>query len=337
MILKSFCNMFPECYNTYVSPCIVTLTFLFFAMQRDAPKGGVAMTNEQLVADIQSGRATKEKMQLLYDNNCTLIRKFIKPYISEVCEEADLMQEAFIGLMEAVEKYDCNKETRFMTYARWWIAQYVRDYARRMSCFYIPQNIYEKIGKYSKALSKYRQEYGHNPTHEEMSEITGLTEKEINMITFLLTQPVSLDAPAGKDDNDILLSDLVPNDQDVEGIVVDKAMNDFSKERIWKIAENKTNAQQYNIIVELYQHGLTLSQIAANTGISLERVRQIKAEALRKLRLSRQLQRIAEDMEILGASSYRCGISKFRHSGSTVEFIAIREAELQQALDVGGI
>ena len=223
------------------------------------------------------------------------------------------MQEAFIGLMEAVKKYDCNKEARFMTYARWWIVQYVRDYVRRMSCFYIPQNIYEKIGKYSKALSEYRQEYGHNPAQEEIPEITGLTEKEINMITFLLTRPVSLDAPAGKDDNDILLSDLVPNDQDVEGIVVDKAMNDFSKERIWKITENKTNAQQYNIIVELYQRGLTLSQIAANTGISLERVRQIKAAALRKLRLSRQLQRIAEDMEILGASSYRCGISKFRH------------------------
>ena len=73
-----------------------------------------------------------------------------------------------------------------MTYARWWIVQYVRDYARRMSCFYIPQNIYEKMGKYSKAISKYRQKYGHNPAHEEISEITGLTEKEINMITFLL-------------------------------------------------------------------------------------------------------------------------------------------------------
>ena len=85
------------------------------------------MTNEQIVSEIRNGFSTTNNMQLLYESNLPLIKKFIKPYTAYECE-ADLLQESYFGLWEAVRHYETSKNVRFITYARYWIVQSVQRY-----------------------------------------------------------------------------------------------------------------------------------------------------------------------------------------------------------------
>lgn len=114
------------------------------------------MTNEQIVSEIRNGYSVTDHMQLLYENNQPLIRKFIRPYTAHECE-ADLLQESYFGLWEAVQHYETSKNVRFMTYAEYWIKQSVQRYLENCgSTVRIPAHTRLKMSRLRRATSQLR-------------------------------------------------------------------------------------------------------------------------------------------------------------------------------------
>lgn len=288
------------------------------------------MSNEKLVEQIRNGYHVTENMQMLYENNLPLIRKFIKPYIYYESEE-DLLQEVYFGLWQAAQHYESSENILFMTYARYWIQQSIQRYMENNGSTIRISNAYrKKIARYRKTVQEFEQIYGHTPTDEEIADYSLLPLSEIQKIKLYMQEVVSLDAPL-KADEELTLSDTVSADFNLENDTVDKIFNEYQKSELWGIVKRYTNNQQEKIIRKYYREGNTLSQIARESGISLERVRQYRAAGLRRLRMGKALRDIREKFEIVEASAYRSGLNGFKeHGNSIVEHIALRRVELAE-------
>ena len=153
------------------------------------------MTNEQIVSQVKKGISVTENMQLLYEKNLPLIKKFIHPYIHYESEE-DLLQEAYFGLWEAVQHYESSGKVLFMTYAQYWVRQNVQRYIENNSfAIRIPSAYRQKIGRYKKAVQELKQDLGRMPTDDEISEYSLLSTSVIQKIRIYMRDVVSLDAP----------------------------------------------------------------------------------------------------------------------------------------------
>lgn len=288
------------------------------------------MSNEELVERIRNGYHVTENMQVLYENNLPLIKKFIKPYTYYESEE-DLLQEAYFGLWEAVRHYESAENVLFMTYARYWIKQSIQRYMEYNGSIIRMSSAYrKKIARYKKTVQEFEQTYGHTPTDEEIADYSLLPLSEIQKIKTYMQEIVSLDAPI-KADEELSLADTVADDFSLEDDTVDKIFNEYQQSELWGIVERYTDNQQERVIRKYYKEGKTLSEIARESGISLERVRQYRAAGLRQLRRSKALREIREKCEIIEASVYRSGFNGFKeHGDSIVEHIALRHAELEE-------
>ena len=288
------------------------------------------MSNEELVERIRNGYHVTENMQVLYENNLPLIKKFIKPYVYYEPEE-DLLQEAYFGLWEAVRHYESSENVLFMTYARYWIKQSIQRYMENSGSILRISSAYrQKIARYKKTVQEFEQKHGHTPTDEEIADCSLLPLSEIQKIKKYMQEIISLDAPL-KADDELTLSDTVADDFSLEEDTVDKIFKEYQQSELWGIVERYTDNQQEQVIRKHYKEGKTLSEIARESGISLERARQHRASGLRRLRMSKPLREIREKCEIAEASVYRSGFNKFKEYGdSTVEYIALRRAELEQ-------
>ena len=241
-----------------------------------------AMSNEELVEQIRNGYHVTENMQALYENNLSLIKKFIKPYTYYESEE-DLLQEAYFGLWEAVRYYESSEHVLFLTYARYWIRQGIQRYMENSGSTLRISSVYrQKMARYKKTVREYEQTYGHAPTDEEVAAYSQMSLSEIQKIRMYMSEIVSLDAPI-KGDEELTLSETVADDFSLEDEAVDKIFNEYQQNELWRIVEHYTDSRQEQIIRGYYREGKTLSQIASEFGISLERVRQYRAAGLRQL------------------------------------------------------
>lgn len=288
------------------------------------------MSNEELVEKIRNGYSVTENMQMLYEQNLPLLRKFIKPYIHYESEE-DLLQECYFGLWEAVRHYESSENVLFMTYARYWIHQSVQRYLE--SCGSIIRRsagFRQKIARYKKTIREFEQEQGRTPTDTEIAAHTNLKESEIQEIKIAIQGVANLDSPL-KADDELTLSDTVADDFSLENVIIDKIYDEYQQNTVWAIVARYTDSKQRQVIEEHYREGKTLSQIARESGISLERVRQYKAAGLRKLRRGKAERELREKLEIVDAAAYRSGFTKFKeHGDSIVEYLAVRKAELEE-------
>ncbi len=140
------------------------------------------MTNEQIVTEIRNGYSVTDNMQLLYESNLPLIKKFIKPYTAYEPIE-DLLQEAYFGLSEAVKHYETSENVLFMSYAGYWIKQSVQRYLEKCgSTVRIPPNTRAKMTKCRRAIQRLEQEQGKEPTNTEIAALMGVSEKEVQEI-----------------------------------------------------------------------------------------------------------------------------------------------------------
>ena len=285
------------------------------------------MSNEELVERIRNGYHVTENMQVLYENNLPLIKKFIKPYTYYESEE-DLLQEAYFGLWEAVRHYESAENVLFMTYARYWIKQSIQRYMENSGSILRISSAYrQKIARYKKTVQEFEQTYGHTPTDEEIADYSLLPLSEIQKIKTYMQEIVSLDAPI-KADEELSLADTVADDFSLEEDTVDKIFKEYQQSELWGIVERYTDNQQEQVIRKYYKEGKTLSEIARESGISLERVRQHRSTGLRRLRMSKSLREIREKCEIEEASVYRSGRHRLQeHGESIVAHIAIRGAD----------
>ena len=290
----------------------------------------MTLDNETLVERIRGGFSVSENMQSLYEGNLPLIKKFIKPYTAYEPME-DLLQESYFGLWEAVQHYETSANVRFMTYAEYWIRQSVQRYLEKCgSTVRIPSHTRQKIARYKKAVQELEQESGRAPTDNEIADKMRVPVGLLQELKIQMQGVASLDIPLA-DDNSLTLSDTIQADFSLEDETIDKMYAEHSKSQLWGIVEHFTSNRENNIIREIFINNRTMAAVAREQGITIDRIRQIKEKGLLRLRTGKAKRELLEKFDIVEAGAYRNSINKFNEHGftSTVEYIALRRAELQ--------
>ena len=289
------------------------------------------MTNEQIVSEIRNGYSATDYMQSLYENNLPLIKKFIKPYTAYECE-ADLLQESYFGLWEAVQHYETSKNVRFMTYAEYWIKQSVQRYIENCgSTVRIPTHTRAKMSRIRKATSQLRQEQGREPAPTKIAALLGVSVEEVQEIQGYMQSVISLDTPIAEE-NSLTLADMLQADLSVENDTVDKIYSEHSKNELWGIVERFTSDRENDIIKEIFLHNKTMSAVAREQGVTIERVRQTKKKGLRRLRMGKARRELLEKFDIAEAGLFRGGLNNYKEHNFTsiVEHLAEKRIEAEE-------
>lgn len=286
------------------------------------------MTNEQIVEQIRNGYSVTDNMQLLYESNLPLIKHIVKPY-SAYEQLEDLLQEAYFGLYEAVQHYESSENVLFMTYAGYWIRQSAQMYVENYSTVVrLPNDVRRKIVRYNKTVSQLAQEYGRIPTDIEIAGALNTTVDAIQKLQYYAQPTSSLDVPL--EDGETTFGDTIQADFSIENDVVDKIYDEHAKNELWGIVERHTGTRESQIIKEIFINNKTMSQVAREYDLSLNRIRQIKENGLRKLRLGKAKRELSEKLDVVETCLYRAGVTNFNEHNytSTVEYVAMRRAEI---------
>lgn len=289
------------------------------------------MTNEQIVSEIRNGFSTTNNMQLLYESNLPLIKKFIKPYTAYECE-ADLLQESYFGLLEAVKRYETDRNVQFMTFAQYWIKQSVQRYLENCgSTVRIPTHTRAKMSRIRKATSQLRQEQGREPVPTEIAALLGVSVEEVQEIQGYMQSVISLDTPIAEE-NSLTLADMLQAGLSVENDTVDKIYSEHSKNELWGIVERYTATRENDIIKEIFLHNKTMSAVAREQGVTIDRIRQIKEKGLRRLWTGKAKRELLEKFDIAEVGLFRGGLNNYQEHNFTsiVEHLAEMRIEAEE-------
>ncbi len=240
---------------------------------------------EEIELATRMAQGDKYARKRLSEANLRLVVSIAKRYVGRGMQFLDLIQEGNLGLIKAVEKFDYTKGYKFSTYATWWIRQAItRSIADQARTIRIPVHMVETITKVKKVSSQLLHENGHEPTPQEIADRLGITVDRVREILRISQDPVSLETPIGEEE-DSHLGDFIP-DEDAPA-PAEAASRTLLKEQLSEILGTLTPREEK---VLRLRFGLedgrprTLEEVGKEFDVTRERIRQIEAKALRKLR-----------------------------------------------------
>ena len=244
-------------------------------------KGIKEISKRMAVGEAKARRAKKEMVEA----NLRLVISIAKKYTNRGLQFLDLIQEGNIGLMKAVDKFEYRRCYKFSTYATWWIRQAItRSIADQARTIRIPVHMIETINKINRVSRQLLQEMGREPTPEELGERLEMDEVKVRKVLKIAKEPISMETPIG-DDEDSHLGDFI-EDSNITS-PVDAATSEGLKEATREVLENLTEREAK---VLKMRFGIdmptdhTLEEVGKQFDVTRERIRQIEAKALRKLR-----------------------------------------------------
>lgn len=287
------------------------------------------MSNEELVEQIQEGIDVSGNINTLYLNNKNFIAAIAKRYTG-LAELDDLMQEGYIGLHNAIYKYEPGQGILFLSYAGHWVKQQIIRYMEESDLIRRPSHQYQRIQRLNKLQNAFMNTYGRTPTDYEIEVYLKLSTAQVRKLkqdshSYRLA---SLDSPVkGDDGENLLIGDCVAAAETTEQSVIEPMEIKELKRDLWS-AVDTLEEEQSNVLHNRFEGNMTLDQIGQIMGVTKNQVRAHELQALRRLRAKKEIKQIGRDYGFINSTAYKYSLERFKTTWtSSTEFVALKNLE----------